>query len=68
MLKKKNIIKNPCIQVCTPDDEKICLGCHRSAEEIKGWHKMTDVQKLQVLTNTERRRRIKDEDDYDHYA
>jgi len=68
MLKKKNIIKNPCIQVCTLDDEKICLGCHRSAEEIRDWHKMTDVQKLQVLANAEGRHRTKDENNYDHYA
>ncbi len=60
MLKKRYIIKNPCIQVCTLDDEKICIGCYRSAEEIRGWHTMTDEQKLQVLVNIEERRRAKD--------
>ncbi len=68
MLKKKNTIKSPCIQVCTLDDEKICLGCHRSAEEIKGWHTMTYEQKLQVMANTEERQRAKDANNYDHYA
>lgn len=68
MLKKKNIIKSPCIQVCTLDDEKICLGCHRSAEEIKNWHTMTDEQKLQFMANTEERRRAKDANNYDHYV
>jgi len=68
MLKKKNTIKNPCIQVCTLDDEKICLGCHRSAEEIRGWHTMSDEQKLKVLANTEERRRAKDANNYDHYV
>ena len=29
---------------------------------------MTDVQKLQMLANTERRRRTKDENNYDHYV
>jgi len=60
MLKKKDTIKSPCIQVCTLDEEKICLGCHRSAEEIRGWFTMTDEQKLQVLANAEERRRTKD--------
>ncbi len=68
MLKKKNIIKSPCIHVCTLDDEKICFGCYRSAEEIRGWNTMTDEQKIQVLVNTEKRRRAKDAINYDHYA
>ncbi len=68
MLKKKNTIKNPCIQVCTLDDEKICLGCLRSAEEIRGWHTMTDEQKLQVLDNIDERRRTKNANNYDHYV
>ena len=68
MLKKNNTIKNPCIHVCTLDDEKICIGCHRSVEEIRGWFTMTDEQKLQVLANAEGRRRAKDTNNYDHYV
>jgi len=68
MLKKKDTIKSPCIQVCTLDEEKICLGCHRSAEEIRGWFTMTDEQKLQVLANAEERRRTKDVNNYDYYV
>ncbi len=65
---KKNTIKNPCIHVCTLDEEKICIGCHRSAEEIRGWFTMTDEQKLTVLANSNERRRKKDANQYDHYV
>ncbi len=68
MLKKKITVKNPCIHVCTLDEEKICLGCHRSAEEIRSWFTMSDEQKRQVLLNTEKRRRIKDSNNYDRYV
>ena len=65
---KKNTIKNPCIHVCTLDEEKTCIGCFRSAEEIRGWFTMTDEQKLQVLARADERRRAKDANNYDHYA
>ncbi len=39
MLKKKNTIKEYLYSGLYTDDEKICLGCYRSAEEkeIRGW-------------------------------
>ncbi len=67
MLKKKSGIKSPCIHVCTLDDEKICMGCYRSAEEVRNWFRYTDEQKLQSLKNSEIRRSTKDENNYDRY-
>jgi len=68
MFKKKSGIKNPCIHVCTLDDEKVCMGCYRSAEEVRNWFRYTDEQKLQSLENAESRRRDKEESNYDHYV
>jgi len=69
MLKKKtNTIKNPCIHVCTLDENKVCIGCYRTLDEIRGWFGMSDEQKLKVIENTEKRRRERDVLNYDHYV
>ncbi len=68
MLKKKTGLGNPCIHVCTLDDNKICLGCYRSAEEVRNWFRYTDEQKKETLRNSEIRRRKHDENNYDHYV
>lgn len=46
--------KDPCISICK-FDERICIGCGRSKEEIKGWKKMGKGKKREVLVEAERR-------------
>jgi len=55
-MKISNKIKNPCIHVCTKDENGICLGCYRSLEEIRAWYKYSDKQKLEVLDVCDSRR------------
>lgn len=31
------MIESPCVRHCCLDENDICLGCHRSLEEIKQW-------------------------------
>jgi predicted Fe-S protein YdhL (DUF1289 family) len=40
--------KDPCISICKFDD-RICVGCGRSKDEIKGWKKMDKPEKREVL-------------------
>jgi predicted Fe-S protein YdhL (DUF1289 family) len=40
--------KDPCISICKFDD-RICVGCGRSKDEIKGWKKMGKGEKREVL-------------------
>jgi predicted Fe-S protein YdhL (DUF1289 family) len=61
------MIKSPCIHVCTLDDEKVCLGCYRSVEEVRNWFRYSDEEKLQAIKNAEERRKAK-EDPYAHYV
>ncbi len=68
MLRKKDTIKNPCIHVCTLDENDICMGCYRTKEEIRQWFRYSDQEKLQVLKNIEERRKKDDKDDYDRYV
>lgn len=30
-------LTSPCIRCCCLDDDNICLGCHRTLEEITEW-------------------------------
>lgn len=49
--------QSPCISVCVLDDEDICMGCYRSAEEVTDWFMATDEQKRDVLRKARERMR-----------
>lgn len=55
-MKKK--IKSPCQLVCAYNEDKICVGCYRSADEILHWEDYTEEEKKAVLEKT-RERKIK---------
>lgn len=40
---------SPCIGVCVLDNNDLCEGCFRSAEEIGCWSMYTDEQKQAVV-------------------
>ncbi len=44
--------KNPCISVCE-FEERICVGCGRSKDEIKAWKKMDKPEKREVLAEAQ---------------
>lgn len=47
--------KSPCISICVLDDEDICMGCYRSAQEITDWFMSSDEQKNEVLRKARER-------------
>jgi predicted Fe-S protein YdhL (DUF1289 family) len=47
--------KSPCISICVLDDDNICMGCYRSAEEITDWFMASDEQKNEVLRKARER-------------
>lgn len=47
--------KSPCISICVLDDDDICMGCFRSAEEIADWFMASDEQKNEVLRRARER-------------
>ncbi len=49
-------IRSPCISVCVLDDNDICMGCFRSAEEVTDWFMATDEEKRAILVRVEERR------------
>lgn len=43
-------IPSPCINICRMDDEnRFCIGCWRSLEEIQRWSTMTDAERTAVM-------------------
>jgi hypothetical protein len=48
-------IASPCVSICALNDDDICIGCYRSADEILRWGKMNEDQKRAVYINIEKR-------------
>ena len=49
---KRNEVDSPCVKICVVHpEERLCIGCHRTIDEIAQWSKMSD----------EERNRVKDE-------
>lgn len=47
---KREDIESPCIQVCLiHPDAGICLGCHRTGEEITLWSQMTPEERGRIM-------------------
>ncbi|HBM82356.1 MAG TPA: DUF1289 domain-containing protein [Halieaceae bacterium] len=47
---------SPCISVCLLDEDDICLGCYRSADEITEWFMASPQQKRDMLLRAAERR------------
>mgnify|MGYP000281866250 CR=1 FL=1 len=52
-----NDVPSPCISICVLDDEDICQGCFRSAQEITDWFMETPEAKLEILEKAIARRK-----------
>jgi predicted Fe-S protein YdhL (DUF1289 family) len=50
------LVESPCIENCCLNNEKICLGCFRSLDEISQWQQMNDRTRQNVLLKAEQRR------------
>ena len=43
-------IESPCVRVCVVDPEaRICIGCHRTTDEISRWSKMSPDERSEIL-------------------
>jgi uncharacterized protein len=47
---KRAEIESPCVKVCVIDPvSRLCLGCHRTIEEIAGWSAMTAEARSRLM-------------------
>ena len=42
-------IKSPCVSICALDMDDVCVGCHRTGEEITRWWEMDNTERLATL-------------------
>jgi hypothetical protein len=48
-------LASPCVQICALDEQDICIGCQRSAEEITRWGRMDNAERRAVLLRCRQR-------------
>ncbi|MFV8816935.1 DUF1289 domain-containing protein [Haliea sp. E17] len=51
----EQVPKSPCISVCVLNEEDVCIGCYRSANEITDWFMATPGQKREILARARER-------------
>ena len=46
---KRNEVDSPCVKICIVHPEaRLCIGCHRTLDEIAQWSKMSDEERTRV--------------------
>jgi len=48
-------VNSPCINICKLDENKICIGCYRTLDEIANWTKYTDEEKQNIINQVQNR-------------
>lgn len=47
---RRDEIESPCVKICVIDPEtQLCLGCHRTIDEIAAWSGMTPAARAAVV-------------------
>ena len=47
---RREEVESPCVKICVVDPRTgLCLGCHRTVEEIAGWSAMTPEARRAVM-------------------
>ena len=42
-------VLSPCTGVCCLDERGLCEGCYRTSNEIAGWSRMSDEERLRLM-------------------
>lgn len=48
-------VASPCVRNCCLDERDICLGCHRSVEEIIAWGTADAAERRAILARAAQR-------------
>jgi hypothetical protein len=44
-----NKVGSPCVSICALNEDSVCIGCHRSVDEIMSWMQMDNDERREVL-------------------
>lgn len=49
---KRDEIESPCIKICViHPEERLCVGCYRSIDEIAAWSRLTHEARAAVMAD-----------------
>lgn len=49
-------ISTPCINICRMDDQnRYCIGCFRTLDELKRWAGMTEEERVAIMVQLDAR-------------
>ena len=49
---KRDEVDSPCVKLCiVHPEERICVGCYRSIDEIAAWSRLTPDQRRAVIAD-----------------
>jgi predicted Fe-S protein YdhL (DUF1289 family) len=48
---------SPCVSICTLDDDDVCVGCHRSLNEITYWSSYPREKQWAIIDELRQRTR-----------
>jgi predicted Fe-S protein YdhL (DUF1289 family) len=51
-------IPSPCISLCALNEEDVCVGCYRTAEEITEWTQLSQEEKKAVIEKAYSREKL----------
>ena len=56
---RRDEIESPCVKICVLHPEaKICIGCHRTGEEIARWSRLTREQRREIMEDLAERKSL----------
>ena len=50
-------VKSPCVEICVLNEQDVCVGCYRTANEITEWTVLDNERKAEVVALAAERRR-----------
>lgn len=48
-MESQDRVRSPCVAVCALDENDVCIGCHRTGDEILRWTTMSNDERREVL-------------------
>ena len=56
---RRDEIESPCVKVCVLHPEaRICIGCHRTGEEIAGWSRLSREERRTIMETLPERKSL----------
>jgi predicted Fe-S protein YdhL (DUF1289 family) len=54
-MRRQDRVQSPCVNICALDENDLCIGCHRSSDEIMSWSRLGSEERRKVLEKVAQR-------------